>query len=172
MRIEDLPPWAQAQAVNQIMARQRRSNGRSRAPSPALPDDEEEMPRRTAAKYHNRKAVRITAEGNTLEFDSQKEARRYDKLVMLLAAGKIRDLKLQPEFTLQEAYTTLEGVRVRAIRYRADFSYERATEPDCCGEVHWLPVVEDAKSEATKTRVYAIKRKLMHERLGIDVREV
>ena len=172
MDIKDLPPWAQAQAVNQIMARQRRSNGRSRAPSPALPDDEEEMPRRTAAKYHNRKAVRITAEGNTLEFDSQKEARRYDELVILLAAGKIRDLKLQPEFTLQEAYTTLEGVRVRAIRYRADFSYERATEPDCCGEVHWLPVVEDVKSDATKTRVYAIKRKLMHERLGIDVREV
>ena len=91
---------------------------------------------------------------------------------LLLAAGKIRDLKLQPEFTLQEAYTTLEGVRVRAIRYRADFSYERATEPDCCGEVHWLRVVEDVKSEATKTRVYAIKRKLMRERLGIDVREV
>jgi hypothetical protein len=33
-------------------------------------------------------------------------------------------------------------------------------------------VVEDVKSEATKTRVYAIKRKLMRERLGIDVREV
>ena len=172
MRIEDLPPWAQAQAVNQIMARQRRQNGRSRAPSPALLADEEEEPRRTSSKYHNRKAARITPEGNTLEFDSQKEARRYDELVLLLTAGKIRELKLQPEYTLQEAYTTLEGVRVRAIRYRADFSYERATEPDCCGEVHWLRVVEDVKSEATKTRVYAIKRKLMHERLGIDVREV
>lgn len=172
MRIEDLPPWAQAQAANQIMARQRRSGGRSRAPSPALPDDEEEMPRRAASKYHNRKAARITAAGNILEFDSQKEARRYDELALLLAAEKIRDLKLQPEYTLQEAYTTLEGVRVRAIRYRADFSYERATEPDCCGEVHWLRVVEDVKSEATKTRVYAIKRKLMRERLGIDVREV
>ena len=172
MRIEDLPPWAQAQAANQIMARQRRNNGRSRPPSPALPNDEEEMPRRAASKYHNRKAARITAAGNILEFDSQKEARRYDELALLLAAEKIRDLKLQPEFTLQEAYTTLEGVRVRAIRYRADFSYERATEPDCCGEVHWLLVVEDVKSEATKTRVYAIKRKLMRERLGIDVREV
>ena len=127
MRIEDLPPWAQAQAANQIMARQRRGSGRSRAPSPALSDDEEEMPRRAASKYHNRKAARITAAGNILEFDSQKEARRYD---------------------------------------------ERATEPDCCGEVHWLLVVEDVKSEATKTRVYAIKRKLMRERLGIDVREV
>ena len=154
MDIKDLPPWAQAQAANQIMARQRRNNGRSRPPSPALPNDEEEMPRRAASKYHNRKAARITAAGNILEFDSQKEARRYD------------------EYTLQEAYTTLEGVRVRAIRYRADFSYERATEPDCCGEVHWLRVVEDVKSEATKTRVYAIKRKLMRERLGIDVREV
>ena len=164
MRIEDLPPWAQAQAANQIMARQRRGSGRSRAPSPALSDDE--------SKYHNRKAARITAAGNILEFDSQKEARRYDELALLLAAEKIRDLKLQPEYTLQEAYTTLEGVRVRAIRYRADFSYERATEPDCCGEVHWLRVVEDVKSEATKTKVYAIKRKLMRERLGIDVREV
>lgn len=171
MDIKDLPPWAQAQAVNQIMARQRRQNGRSRAPSPAPLDDDEE-PRRTSAKYHNRKTARITPEGNTLEFDSQKEARRYDELALLLAAGKIRDLKLQPEYTLQETYITLEGVRVRAIRYRADFSYERATAPDCQGMVHWLPVVEDVKSEATKTRVYAIKRKLMHERFGIDVREV
>ena len=65
MDIKDLPPWAQAQAVNQIMARQRRQNGRSRAPSPAPLDDDEE-PRRTSAKYHNRKAARITPEGNTL----------------------------------------------------------------------------------------------------------
>ena len=85
MRIEDLPPWAQAQAANQIMARQRRGSGRSRAPSPALSDDEEEMPRRAASKYHNRKAARITAAGNILEFDSQKEARRYDELALLLA---------------------------------------------------------------------------------------
>ena len=87
MDIKDLPPWAQAQAVNQIMARQRRQNGRSRTPSPAPLDDDEE-PRRTSAKYHNRKAARITPEGNTLEFDSQKEARRYDELALLLAAGK------------------------------------------------------------------------------------
>ena len=99
MRIEDLPPWAQAQAANQIMARQRRGSGRSRAPSPALSDDEEEMPRRAASKYHNRKAARITAAGNILEFDSQKEARRYDELALLLAAEKIRDLKLHAGVT-------------------------------------------------------------------------
>ena len=171
MNIADLPPWAQVQAVNQIAARQRKSSGWSRAPSPALLD-EEEAPRRKTTKYHSRKAARISPEGNTLEFDSQKEARRYDELALLLTAGTIRELKLQPEFTLQEAYTTTEGVRVRAIRYQADFSYERATAPDCNGDIHWVRVVEDVKSEATRTRVYEIKKKLLRERYGIDIREV
>lgn len=77
-------------------------------------------------KYGNKKAVR-----NGITFDSQKEAARYDQLMLRLCAGEIRDLKLQPEFTLQEAFTTPLGERVRAIKYRADFAYERPTEPDC-----------------------------------------
>lgn len=152
----DMPP-----RMRELYARQQIDLSGAAAPAPLHKGSHGKT------KYGSRKDTR-----GELRFDSQKEARRYDELALLLAAGKIRDLKLQPEFTLQEAYTTLEGVRVRAIRYRADFSYERATEPDCCGEVHWLLVVEDVKSEATKTRVYAIKRKLMRERLGIDVREV
>ena len=96
-------------------------------------------------KYGNKKAVR-----NGITFDSQKEAARYDQLMLLLCAGEIRDLKLQPEFTLQEAFTTPLGERVRAIKYRADFSYERPTEPDCTGAVHWLPVVEDVKGFRTR----------------------
>ena len=48
-------------------------------------------------KYGNKKAVR-----NGITFDSQKEAARYDQLMLRLCAGEIRDLKLQPEFTLQE----------------------------------------------------------------------
>lgn len=68
-------------------------------------------------KYGNKKAVR-----NGITFDSQKEAARYDQLMLRLCAGEIRDLKLQPEFTLQEAFTTPLGERVRAIKYRADFS--------------------------------------------------
>ena len=82
----------------------------------------------------------------------------------LLRAGKIRDLKLQPQFTLQESYKTPEGKRVQAIRYVADFSYF-----DCdLGK----DVVEDVKSRATKTRVYEMKRKLLLERFGIEIREV
>ena len=115
---------------------------------------------------------RTLEDGGKVDFDSKKEARRYDELMAMLRAGQIRDLKLQPQFTIQEAYTTPEGQRVRAIRYQADFSYERATEPDCNGEIHWLRVVEDVKSRATKTRVYEIKKKLLREKLGIEIREV
>lgn len=45
-------------------------------------------------KYHNRK---VTVNGIT--FDSQKEADRYLELMLLLKAGEIDRLKLQPEFT-------------------------------------------------------------------------
>ena len=124
-------------------------------------------------KYKNTPAERNGEEGRRIRFDSQKEARRYDELLLMLKAGKIRDLKLQPEFTLSEAYTTPEGDRIRATKYRADFSYY---VPDAGGwspsKDGWIYVVEDVKSKATKTRVYAIKKKLMRERYGIEIQEV
>lgn len=113
----------------------------------------------TVSKYGAQKTVR----GN-IRFDSQKEARRYDELLFRLRDGRISDLKLQPQFTLQESYVTPEGKRVRAIRYVADFSYF-----DCDLD---RDVVEDVKSPATKTRVYEIKKKLLMERYGIEVQEV
>ena len=61
------------------------------------------------------------------------------------------------------AYTDQEGRRVRAIRYRADFTYR---------ERDGRLVVEDVKSKPTRTREYLIKRKLMKERRGIDITEV
>lgn len=118
-------------------------------------------------KYHNEPDTR-----GALHFDSRKEARRYDELMVLLQAGKIRKLKLQAQYTLQESYVTPEGERVRAIKYVADFAYERATEPDASGEVHWLPVVEDTKSQATRTDKYKIKAKLLKERYGLTITEV
>lgn len=99
---------------------------------------------------------------NGIRFDSRKEARRYDELMLMLRAGQISDLKLQPQFTLHEAYTTPEGKRVQAIRYQGDFSYVKD------GRL----VVEDVKSLATKTRVYGIKKKLMLEKYGIEITEV
>lgn len=90
----------------------------------------------------------------------------------MLKAGTIRRLKLQVDFTLQEAYTTPEGERVHAMRYRADFAYERPTRPDAAGVVYWIPVVEDVKSKATATDKYKLKKKLMLEKFNITVKEV
>lgn len=164
VKIEDLPPWAQAQAQRK-MAEQRRPKAPPPSPTPPPWAGGGE-------KYHNVRTQRTLEDGSKVDFDSKKEARRYDELIAMLRAGEIRELKLQPQFTIQEAYTTPEGRRVRAIRYQADFSYERPTAPDCTGTVHWLPVVEDVKSRATRTRVYEIKKKLLQEKFGIEIREV
>ena len=174
--VKELPPAYQVQALRKLAERER-AKGRGPVPSPAAA-----APQKTS-KYHNKPTERVTPDGAVLRFDSQKEARRFDELSDMLQAGKIRDLKLQPSFTLQEAYTTTEGVRVRAIRYQADFSYELAvarTVQD--GPKHsvvrfktetvWVRVVEDVKSRATKTRVYEIKKKLMREKFGIEIQEV
>lgn len=125
-----------------------------------------------ANKYNAQKAERKMPNGVLHTFDSQKEARRYDELTLLLRAGKIRNLKLQPQFTLQESYISSDGDRVMAIRYTADFSYERPTEPDQNGEIWWVKVVEDVKSRASKTEAYEIRRRLLQERFGVTLREV
>lgn len=152
--VTDLPPKYQAQAVKKYMEQQAR---RGHMPSAAAV---RKQPKGT--KYHNTPTERVTTSGAVLRFDSQKEARRYDYLIERERAGLIRDLRLQVDFTLQEAYTDTVGRRVRAIRYRADFTYR---EGDCL-------VVEDVKSRGTRTREYLLKRKLMKDRLRIDITEV
>ena len=82
--------------------------------------------------------------------------------MILLKAGKIQDLRLQTEFTLQDAYTMPNGNRVRAIRYKADFTYLWG------GNL----VVEDVKSKATKTRVYSMKKKILADKFGIEIQEI
>lgn len=123
-------------------------------------------------KYHNQPDNR-----GKIKFDSKKEARRYDELMLLLRAGEIRNLRLQAQYTLQEGYTTPEGERVRAIRYVADFTYEKkkmiwAKSVDGEESWHWETVVEDVKSRATKTETYKIKAKLLKERFGLTITEV
>nr|DAY64342.1 MAG TPA: Endonuclease [Caudoviricetes sp.] len=171
INVNDLPPKYQRQALKKYMEQQAR---RGLMPSAAGPQGKAK-----ANKYHNTPTERVTASGAVLHFDSQKEARRYDVLTARLQAGQIRDLRLQVEFTLQEAYTDTEGCRVRAIRYKADFTYYRPPEngshaaywADQTG-TPWVLVVEDVKSRATKTQKYAIKKKLLKERFGLDITEV
>lgn len=154
INISDLPPQYQAQAMRKYMEQQAR---RESTPSAAQAVEPGKV-----NKYHNTPTERTTDAGKVIKFDSQKEARRYDTLVARLHAGQIRDLRLQVDFTLQEAYTDDQGRRVRAIRYKADFTYwERDTL-----------VVEDVKSKATRTDKYKIKRKMLKERFGIEITEV
>lgn len=131
-----------------------------------------------ASKYGNKKTV-----VNGIAFDSQKEANRYLALMDALREGVIEDLRLQQEFTLQEAYTTPDGQRFQAIRYKADFTYTVAWR----GEYfptgisfedmrYWQSragqrVIEDVKTAATRTRVYINKYKMMADK-GHIIREV
>ena len=97
-------------------------------------------------KYNNEKEV-----VDNITFDSRKEANRYWELKLLLRAGEISDLRLQPKFTLQEGFTK-NGKRYQAIKYSGDFQY---TEN---GKV----VIEDVKG--VRTEVYKIKKKLFEKR--------
>lgn len=96
-------------------------------------------------KYGNRKT---TVDGVT--FDSLAESRRYQELQIMQRAGLISRLTCQPEWELIPAYKRKDGTKVRATKYRADFSYT-----DCVTKEF---IVEDVKGKATE--VYKIKRKL------------
>ena len=116
-------------------------------------------------KYHSRKCtVTLPESDKQITFDSEREARRFGELRMLLRCGQIQDLRLQANFTLQEGYTTADGERVRPIVYRADFTYRERTGDG------WRPVVEDVKG--VRTKEYNMKRKMMLEKFGVKIREV
>ena len=103
-------------------------------------------------KYKNTKVT--TTDG---KFDSKLEYYRWCELIILEKAKKITDLKRQVKFVL------IDKSRFgREISYVADFTYCVA------GNL----VVEDTKSTATKTRLYALKKRLMAERYGIVIKEV
>ena len=143
MRIEvkDLPPKLQEQVWRKVIKQDQRRK-REPLPSPSLAEGQK------ASKYHNRHTERVAPSGTVIRFDSQREARRYDNLMAWQKTGEIKDLRLQVDFTLQEAYTDTEGRRVRAIRYRADFTYLRRLMGR---EGHtWALVVEDVKSRGTR----------------------
>ena len=96
------------------------------------------------AKYHNKKTY-----FSGIWFDSKKEADYFAQLLFLKQAGKIKQIELQKDFTLQEAYTTEKGERIKAIRYRADFV------------VHYNDHTEVIDVKGHRTKDYLLKRKLL-----------
>lgn len=118
------------------------------------------------SKYNNRKVRR-----DGLTFDSKKEHKRYNELLLLEQAGEIANLRRQVKFVLiptqrePSQIGTRGGVKKgklleRECSYIADFVY---TE-------NGKTVVEDTKGLRTKD--YIIKRKLMLYVHNIRIREV
>ena len=112
----------------------------------------------TTQKYRN-----VKTEIDGITFDSKREAERWCELKLLEKAGEIHSLKRQVSFLLIPDQKVNGKIVERAVRYYADFVYFTKDN---------LPVVEDVKSEATKTAVYKIKRKLMRWKFGIVIQEV
>ena len=117
-------------------------------------------------------AIKCTYDG--IQFDSRKEMRRYQELLLLQRAGAILNLRRQVKYILIPAqYETYErygkngnklkdGQRCieKECAYVADFVYEE----------NGKEIVEDTKG--IKTKDYIIKRKLMLFIHGIRVKEV
>ena len=97
-------------------------------------------------KYRNKKVVI-----DNIKFDSQLEANRYVELKLLQRAGKIKKLRLQVPFVLQEGFKK-NGKSYQAIKYIADFVYEE----------NGRTVVEDTKG--MQTDVFKIKHKLFEKK--------
>lgn len=119
-----------------------------------------------SSKYKNKKV-----EVDGIVFDSKKEAKRYQELLLLQKAGAIRELQMQVKFVLipalKEPDTTgpRGGIRrgktiEKECAYIADFVYLEGGKT----------VVEDTKGFRTKD--YVIKRKLMLHVHGIRIREI
>lgn len=120
-------------------------------------------------KYGNKRVFR-----HGQWFDSEHEADRFFELSMMQRAGLISDLRTQVPFELipTQREPDIIGVRggikkgkciEKSCVYYADFVYV-----DKNGE----QIVEDAKSPATRTEAYKIKKKLMLYRHGIRITEV
>ncbi len=115
-----------------------------------------------AISARNGKYNAVRTEFDGIKFASKKEAGYYKNLLLLKQAGEVVDIKLQPEFELQEGYIK-DGAKIRPIKYIADF----------------LVVYKDGHIEIVDTKgyrkdkVYLLKKKLFHYKFkSLTIKEV
>lgn len=123
-------------------------------------------------KYGNKK---IEIDG--IVFDSRKEARRYQELLLLQKAGAIQDLKLQVKYVLIPAIREHSNEIYTKGKKKGQFKQGKIIERECAYYADFdyitkdgIHVVEDTKG--VKTKEYIIKRKLMLHEYGIRIKEV
>lgn len=160
MRIEDLPPRMRKQALKKI-AEQEKEKKDSIA-SEELPIPAEKQSGRS--KYKATKITVTLPDGTEHTFDSAKEARVYDDLLIRLKAKEISNLRLQVPYELIPKQKLTNGKTERNVRYIADFVYEE----------DGITKVVDVKGyrKGTAYAVFVIKRKLMKWVHGIEITEV
>jgi hypothetical protein len=105
-------------------------------------------------KFHARKT---TLDGQT--FDSAHEARIWQELTLEQQAGELSDLQRQRVFPL--IVKAKDGLPVLVGRFTADFVCRRDGK---------LQVVE-AKSRATRTEAYQLRKKLFEALYGLRIHE-
>ena len=103
------------------------------------------------------RAIPTTIDG--IRFASRAEGRRYQELRMLIKAGQITDLVLQPAFVLHVVNPATGEITVIG-RYLADFQYDTPQGR----------VVEDVKGMLTP--VYRLKKKHVEAEYGIQITEI
>lgn len=95
------------------------------------------------SKYHNVKTI-----SHGIQFDSKKEANRYNELLILQNCGCISGLELQKRFEI----CPKKNENKRARFYVADFVYKE----------NGKRIIEDVKSPITrKNPVYSLKKALV-----------
>lgn len=111
---------------------------------------------KTKAKFKN-----VKTRVDNITFDSNKEARVYQDLKLLLQAGEVQKLELQRRFTLVPAQYEEKKCVEKSVVYVADFV---VTKRD--------GTVEVIDCKGAKTKDYIIKRKMMRWVLGIRIKEL
>ena len=114
---------------------------------------------------------------NGIKFDSKREARRYEELLILEQAGEIKDLKRQVKYILIPAQREPDTVGVRGGKIKG-----KLIERECAYVADYMytdvktgeQVVEDVKGYkgGGAYDLFTIKRKMMLYFYGIKVKEI
>ena len=111
------------------------------------------------SKYHVSPPGQRTVDN--IVFASKAEMKRYFELKLMVKAGEIQELQLQPRFELQPAFER-NGKHFQAITYVADFAYfDNKTKKR---------VIEEVKG--VETEAYKIKRKMFHFKHNMELRVI
>lgn len=119
----------------------------------------DEFRRIAKAKKKRNKWGNVITYVDGIKFHSIAEAERYSELKLLLQAGVISNLVLQPKFEIYPKFTDNKGKKRQNMEYIADFQYSE----------NGVTVVEDVKGKETAD--FRIKMKMfLNQYRDVDFR--